>query len=251
MRRSLLGVHTLLAVDDGAFVSLLDPPDDAVQATKGCHSDGTYPVLVGDGSELDVVLSSPIILYDHPVIAPESQGDLFDSTEIDEILALRVLTLTDEEKGEARRTDARAAAIIDRIEGMEEDSWSILHGTLRPIDSTSNPNPVHSDTEMCGYALDFEREAVGDEAYDPFTSTLEIGGRTVSAGTKVRLKPNRRADAHDMFLCDMLATVTGVFTDLDASVLVGVTVDDDPATEALAWQGRSLFFFPDELEILG
>jgi hypothetical protein len=114
MRWSLVAVHTLLAVEDGAFVSLLDPPDHAVVAAQGCASDGTYPVLVGDG-HTEVVLSSPIILYDHPAIAKESAGDLFDSTEIDEILALRVLTLTDDEKAEARRTDARAAAIVDRI----------------------------------------------------------------------------------------------------------------------------------------
>jgi hypothetical protein len=53
-----------------------------------------------------------------------------------------------------------------------------------------------------------------------------------------------------MFLRDMDATVTGIFTDVDASVLVAVTVDDDPATEALTWQGRALFFHPDEIEVL-
>ena len=132
-RRSLVAVHTLLAVDDGAFVSLLDPPAAAAEAAAGCTSVGTYPVLVGDGSDDDVVLSSPIILYDHPAVAPESQGDMCDATEIDEILALRVLTLTDEEKAEARGTDARAAAIVDRWEDMPPEVWERLHGTVRSI----------------------------------------------------------------------------------------------------------------------
>ncbi len=79
------------------------------------------------------MLSSPIILYDHPEVAPESQGDLFDATEIDEILALRVLTLTDDEKDEARRTDARAAAIVDRIDAMSPEVWARLHGAMRPL----------------------------------------------------------------------------------------------------------------------
>ncbi|MHB8671114.1 MAG: hypothetical protein ACYDAD_11275 [Acidimicrobiales bacterium] len=89
-----------------------------------------------------------------------------------------------------------------------------------------------------------------DEGYDPWKDTLVIGGREVSAGTAVVLRPNRRADAHDMFLAGMRATVTGVFTDVDDSALVAVTVDDDPATEMLAWQRRGLFFHPDELEVV-
>ena len=90
---------------------------------------GTFPVLIDDS----VVLSSPIILYDRPAVAPESEGDLFDATEIDEILALRVLTLTDDEKREARGTDPRSAAVVDRIEAMSPASFEALHGTFRSI----------------------------------------------------------------------------------------------------------------------
>jgi hypothetical protein len=239
MRWSLVAVHTLLAVDDGAFVSLLDPPRHAVEAAKSCVSDGTYPVLVGDGTN-DVILSSPIILYDHPAIATESEGDLFDATEIDEILALRVLTLTDDEKAEARRTDARAAAIVDRIDAFSPDVWTRLHGTMRPVSSGAIERGL----------VPWWEPGV-DESYDPFTDALVVGGKTVIAGSAVRLRPNRRSDAQDMFLVGMNATVTGVFTGVDDEVLVAVTVDDDPATEALAWQGRALFFHPDEIEVLG
>jgi hypothetical protein len=68
MGHSLISVHTMLAVDDGTFVSLLDPPDDAAVAAASCRGDGSYPVLIGDDDK--VVLASPIILYDHPEVAP-------------------------------------------------------------------------------------------------------------------------------------------------------------------------------------
>jgi hypothetical protein len=240
MRRSLVGAHTLLAVDDGELISLLDPPDHALEATKGCTNVGTYPVLVGDATHPDVFLSSPIILYDHPVIAPESEGDLFDALEIDEILALRIMTLTDEEKAEARATDARAAAIVNRIDDFQPEVWERMHGTMRAIERTAV-----EDTEP----LPWWEPAV-DETYDPFTDTLIIAGNEVRKGTRVRLQPNRRADAHDMFLAGMDAVVTGVFTDVDDTVLVAVTIGDDPDDPDLAWQRRSFFFHPDELEVL-
>ena len=106
MRRSLIAVHTLLAVDDASFISLLEPAEYAEQAVAGCTNNGTFPVMIGDSETNDVMLSSPIILYDFPAIAPESAGEFCDSTEIDEILALRVMTLTDDEKAEARGTDS-------------------------------------------------------------------------------------------------------------------------------------------------
>jgi hydrogenase maturation protease len=64
LRRSLLGVHTLLALDGGLFVSQQAPPDALVDAVAACVNDGTFPVLVGAAD--DVVLSSPLPLDDHP-----------------------------------------------------------------------------------------------------------------------------------------------------------------------------------------
>ena len=72
-----------------------------------------------------------LFLYDYPQIAPESPGDLYDATEIDEILTLRTMTLTDEEKREARATDPRAAAIIDRVDDMPPEILDRLHGAVR------------------------------------------------------------------------------------------------------------------------
>ncbi len=237
MRRSLVAVHTLLAIDDGSFVSSLDPPPPAAAAVAGCHNDGTFPVLVGDGG--DVMLSSPIILYDQPEIAPESLGDLYDATEIDEILALRVLTLTDDEKSEARGTDARAAAIVDRCDDMPPEVWARLHGAIRSI------TPVVEEPEPILPWWDPD----ADRAVDPWSECTEVAGVELCAGSKVVLRPgHRRADAHDMFLAGMNATVTGVFRDAEGEVHLAVTVDDDPANEELAWQGRYLFFHPDEVE---
>ncbi len=132
LRHSLVAAHQLLAIDGGRFLSLLDPPDHAAAAARACANHHVFPVLAGEPGDDAVVLAAPIILYDHPTVAPESPGDLFDATEIDEILSLRTLTLTDEEKREARATDARAAALVDRVEAMSDQAMARLHGTIRP-----------------------------------------------------------------------------------------------------------------------
>ena len=133
--RSLVSAHTLLGVVDGEFTSLLDPPEDFREFVSNCQNIGTWPVLVGGEGQHDTMLSSPIILYDYPQIAPESPGDLFDGTEIDEILALRIMTMTDEEKREMRQSDDRARRILERTETMPMERMMKLHGTLRELRS--------------------------------------------------------------------------------------------------------------------
>jgi hypothetical protein len=234
MGHCLVAVHTMLAVEGGRFVSLLDPPEHAREAVGGCHSDGAFPVLIGGD---DVVLSSPIILYDHPEVAPESPGDLYDATEIDEILALRVLTLTDEEKSEARGTDTRAAAIIDRCDDMTPEMWAGLHGAMRSVGP-----PAEEPAQVPWW------DPVAVAAGVPWGDSLTIGGVEVAKGTAVTLRPSHRSDAQDIFLAGLAATVAGVFRDVDGSEHVAVTIDDDPASAELVWQGRYLFFHPDEVE---
>ena len=129
--RSLVSAHTLLGVADGQFVSLLDPPEELKEVTSQCENIGTWPVLVGETCARDTMISSPIILYDYPQIAPESPGDLFDGAEIDEILTLRILTMTDEEKQEARAADERARKMLERTETLPMEHLMKLHGTLR------------------------------------------------------------------------------------------------------------------------
>ena len=128
---SLASAHTILGVEDGEFISLLDPPAAVADLAAQCRNIGTWPVLVGEGGE--AMLSSPIILYDYPQIAPESAGNLYDSTEIDEILSLRIMTLTEEEKREVRQSDDRAREILDRTENMPEEQLMKLHGVLRGL----------------------------------------------------------------------------------------------------------------------
>jgi hypothetical protein len=259
--RSLVAVHTMLSVDGATFVSLLDPPDPAVAAAADCHSDGAYPVLVGDEH---TVLASPIILYDHPEVAPQSPGDLYDSLEIDEILALRVMTLTDEEKAEARGTDPRAAAIIDRCDRLSPESMSRLHGEMRPVGPQPEPQPEPSwltlTTPGEGTAADVSPDAglpepgapwwdpAADASVDPWHDSVEVDGVVLHNGSPVVLRPSGQADAQDMFLDGRRATVVGVFADVDGGFHVAVTLDDDPATAELVWQGRYLYFHTHEVE---
>jgi hypothetical protein len=177
-------------------------------------------VLVGEAD--DVVLCSPIILADHPEIAPESPGPLFDATEIDEILVLRTLALGDDEKDEARRTDPRARELIDRVDGLAPEIFERLHGAIRSL------RPV-------------------DDRGDP---TVEIAGATVGPGSHVRLWPGPHADAQDLFWEGRSAVVTEVRHDVDGHTHVAVLADDDPGADVRAWQGRYLYFDPAELEVL-
>ena len=131
IRSSFIGAHLLISAENADFISLLEPPDEARAAAASCQQHRCWPVLAGAPGDTDVVLASPIILYDYPEIADQSAGALFDSTEIDEILTLRVMTLTDQEKAEARATDPRAAEIIDRCEQMSPETLQQLHGILR------------------------------------------------------------------------------------------------------------------------
>jgi hypothetical protein len=133
LRRSLVSTHAILTVDGGEWLSLADPPADAADAAAACRNTGLWPVLVGDPGTSDTVLASPIILEDHPEIAPESSGDLFDATEIDEILSLRILSLTDDEKAEMRAADPRSRALLDRTEALTGDDLMRLHGTIREV----------------------------------------------------------------------------------------------------------------------
>jgi hypothetical protein len=141
LARSLVSAHTILEVRDGEFVSLVDPPGSYREFAQTCQNVGTWPVLVGEEGQRDTMLSSPIILYDYPQIAPESPGDLFDGAEIDEILSLRIMTLTDEEKREMWQSDERARQILERTETMPDEQWMKLHGALRGLRRAKGGTP--------------------------------------------------------------------------------------------------------------
>jgi hypothetical protein len=131
--RSLISAHSILNLCAGDFVSLLDPPEEYREAVAACRNIGVFPVLVGAEGERNTMLSSPIILYDYPQVAPESAGDFFDGTEMDEMLTLRVMTLTDEEKREMRNTDERARLILERTEMLPQKQMMKIHGAMRNL----------------------------------------------------------------------------------------------------------------------
>jgi hypothetical protein len=277
LRHSLVAAHSLLGIDQGVFLSLLDPPEWAKPAAEACRNLHTWPVLIGDEGRRDAMLSSPIILYDHPTIAPESPGDLFDATEIDEILTLRTMALTEAEKREARATDERAAAIIDRVDNMPPELLERLHGAVRYLRGvegeadTADPNPPVGGPptgRVAGRGEAGERLSTAppalpegnpelvpwwdpgaDRTVSPETDGVVVAGVTVAKGSRVRLRPGqRRADAQDMFLAGRLATVEAVFLDVDGNRHLAVTLDEDPAADLQRWHGRYLYFSPDEVE---
>jgi hypothetical protein len=141
LEHSLVSAHTILEVRNGEFVSLVDPPEACRDFASQCHNVGTWPILAGAPGERNTMLSSPIILYDYPEIAPESPGDLFDGAEIDEILSLRIMTMTDDEKREMRESDERARQILERTEALPEEQWMKLHGALRGLRAVRGETP--------------------------------------------------------------------------------------------------------------
>ncbi|MCU1257737.1 MAG: hypothetical protein JWO80_622 [Bryobacterales bacterium] len=211
---SMLSAHTLLSVRDGAFLSLLDPPDEYRAAAAACRNIGTWPVLAGREGERSLMLSSPIILYDYPQIAPESAGDFFDGTEIDEILTLRVLTLSDEEKQEVREGDDRARGILDRTEALPPEAFAKMHGAIRGLRKAS-----------------------------------KLGFRE---GDRVRLHPRKKADIFDIALDGKIAIVESVERDFEDRIHLAVTVEDDPGRDfGIARQiGHRFFFGPEEVELV-
>jgi hypothetical protein len=278
LRRALIATHTLLGGDGVEFVSLIDPPAGLEATVRACRNEFTFPVLGGEaGDSGPVLLSAPIILPDHPQVAPESPGDLHDAAEIDEILTLRTMLLTDEEKREARATDPRAAAILDRVDTMPQEVFERLHGAVRSLTPATPTAPADrlSDAPVTVATACADRlpGAVGspaaatptapadrpawwqegaDDGLSPTSDTVFVDGVPLGGGSRVRLRPRGRgADAQDMFLAGRTAEVAAVFHDVDGSVHLAVTLDDDPAAELNNWYGRFHYFRPDELEPLG
>jgi len=240
LRRALVGVHVLMHAQKGTFASVIDPPDWAQAGADACSSRGLHPVLIGDTD--DVVLAAPIILYDHPQVAPESPGPSFDATEVDELLALAVLGLTDEEKRRARATDERAAALIDRTDTLPPEVLERLHGTvreLRPVDQEPAPEAGVTDDVR-------EFLGVGEQP----VRSIQLGDHTVEVGSRVRLRPRRRADAHDLFADGRIALVERIVRTVDEEAYLAVTIEDDPAAELHRWYGRFQYFAIDEVEPL-
>jgi hypothetical protein len=245
--RSMIGSHLIAEVRGGRFISMLEPPPAAADAVARCGQHRCFPVLAGPPGSHDMLLISPIILYDHPEVAAQSNTALFDCTEIDEILTLRVMTMTDEEKAQARATDPRAARIIDQCEAMSPEAMARLHGVLR--------DPHRTDV-AAGLVPEIPEgvdwwDPLADNAVRPEIDAVLVNGIRVARGSRVRLRPRRNADAQDIFVAGRTARVTSVHEDVEGNKHVGAVVDDDPAADLHDWYGRYLYFSPDEIEPLG
>ncbi|WP_330350683.1 hypothetical protein [Streptomyces sp. NBC_00582] len=253
---SLVATHLLMALSAGSFLSMTDPPEWARGAVAACRNLHTWPVLAGEPGRTDLVLSSPIILEDYPAIAPESPGALYDATEIDEILALRTAALTDEEKREARGTDARAAAVIDLADSMPAEVLERLHGAVRGLREVTGETGAPNAPGFSGFPDEHGVprpdtpwwDPASDAGFDPDRDTVVVGGRPVGKGSRVELRPGlRHTDAQDLFLQGRAATVEAVLHDVDGVVHLAVTVDGDPGADIRRAQGRYLYFQPDEV----
>ncbi|MGW7457298.1 hypothetical protein [Streptomyces sp. NPDC054797] len=245
--RSLVAAHLLLGLSSGSFLSMTDPPEWAKGAVAACENRHTWPVLAGGPGRADVVLSSPIILEDHPAIAPESAGAMYDATEIDEILALRTAALTDEEKREARGTDPRAAAVIDLADSMPPEVLERLHGAVRGLRDITG-EPTAEDPQALFRPETPWWDPAGRDAVDPAPDHVTVEGIRVGVGSRVVLRPGlRRTDAQDLFLQGSTALVEAVLHDVDGGVHLAVTVDGDPGADIRREQGRFLYFQPDEV----
>ena len=213
---AFMSTHMLLHTPSGEFISILDPPADLQAAAETCRNQGTWPVLVGNEGKRDKILSSPIILYDYPKVAPESKGPFFDGAEIDEMLALRVLALTDDEKREMMAADPRTKAMLERCEAMNGPDFASLHGAVRPAES----------------------------------SRAEARPFDLSIGHHVRLNPKPRGDVFDLALKGKMATILAIERDFDDRVHVAVTLMDDPGGDlgAAGFPGHRFYFSREEIE---
>jgi len=228
--RTLASTHTVLHTDEGEFISLMDPPDSQRELAIACKNQGTWPVLVGDEASADrtTMLSSPIILYDYPKIAAESPGELFDGTEIDEILTLRVMTMTDAEKEEMRQSDPRARRILERTESLPEDQLLKMHGVVRELRS-------------------FDEDIFGN---DRRLDQALVDGVVLRPGDRVKIKPKARADIMDIALTGKIAAVEAIEQDAEGRIHFALVLDDDPGKDLgyMRQPGHRFFYTIDEIE---
>lgn len=237
LRQSFVSTHAILRVRDGEFISLIDPPPELRQAAEECENVKLWPVLVGEEGGRQTMLAAPIILYDYPKIAPESPGDLFDGTEIDQLLIMNILTLTEEEKAEMRATDPRTREILERSESLTTEDFMRLHGAIRDF------RVLRPEEQMPPYF---------DELEAPRPESVAVHGAEIRTGSKVRLQPRPGGDIMDIALAGQVAIVEAIEQDYEGRVHLAVTLEIDPGRDLGRERqiGHRFFFSPDEVEPL-
>ncbi|MGZ5322520.1 MAG: hypothetical protein ACXWF9_07935 [Solirubrobacterales bacterium] len=252
LRHSLLSVHPLLEVSGGRFVSALERAGEAGEAAAGCEPVNTFPVLVDEDDR--AVLGAAIMLPEHPELAPESLGNLFDNTEIEEALILHVQTLSDAERAEIGEQDPAVREMVERARNATPDEMLGLHGRLTYKEPDEDADPPEGDGAERGNGHR-EPPPGGHRppplGYDDVRGETEVAleGARVRRGDKVVLRPGTEGDVFDKILHGRTATVERIYRGYDDRVYLGVTVDDDPGQDLLRETGRYLFFFGDEVEV--
>ena len=232
---SLLSTHVIARVTDGKFLSPIAPPEHAVMALMTSACVNTYPVLATD--EDDVLLGAAIILPDHPQLAPESRGDLFDGTEIEEALLLHLLALSDDERASIEDQDPAVREMLRRAIETTPEEFAKLRGRITMSDPAPPP-PAH-----VAAAIEGDQEVRGEQS-------ITVDGVTFNRGDTVRLKPDEGRNAQDHLLTGHPATIERIYIDKEDGVHICITVDDDPGQDIMRDIGRYLYFKPDEVEVL-
>ncbi len=245
---SMLSTHVVLEADAGRFASPLERDGIAGAAVAACESVNTWPVLATADDR--AILAAPIILPEHPSVAPESLGNLFDNTEIEEALLLHVQVLSDAEREEIAAQDPAVRAMIAKAAATTPEEMISLHGKM---------TPVGQETERGGFDSPYQASPPlppdpGPPAEpghpNPGEQTLEIEGKRFRKGGKVVLRPGTERDVLDRMLDGRTATIERLYIDYEDGAHVAVTVDDDPAQELFRETGRYLFFKAAELEAI-
>ena len=230
LRSSLLSTHVIARITGGRFHSPVAPPEHAAMAVMTSACVNTYPVLATP--EDDVLLGAAIILPDHPQLAPESRGDLFDGTEIEEALLLHLLVLSDDERESIADQDPAVREMLRRAIATTPEEFAKLRGRI----TMSDPAPVAT-------AIESDQEIRGEES-------VVVDGVTFRRGDHVRLHPNEGRNAQDHLLTGRSATIERIYIDYADAVHLCVTVDDDPGQDIMREIGRYLYFKPDEVEVM-
>jgi hypothetical protein len=223
LRCSLISTHPILRVTGGGrFVSQLDAP---------CDSVNTWPVLASPLD--DVMIGAAIVLPDHPQIAPESRGNLFDNTEIEEALVLHVHALSEGERAEIEEQDPAVKEMIDRALTVTPEEILGLHGRVEVRDPVTRQPPRPS-------------AAVRDPTRG--LPEVEVDGVVFRRGGRVVVRPGIEADLQARMLEGRVVRLERIYRDYDGRVHLGVSVDE-PGHEVMRETGRFLWFFPEEVEV--
>jgi hypothetical protein len=228
LRSSLRSTHLVVHAPGGRFASPVAPGPKAAKAVAACDHINIFPVLATPND--DTVLGATIVLPDHPRIAPESHGDLFDATEIEEALLLHVLALSDGEREAIARQDPKVREMLARAEAEGPEALKRLHGRVTVTDLP----PAH-------------RPGPADVAGEP---AIAVDGVTFRRGATVRLRPGPGAAPQDGVWAGRTATIERIYRDYEDGVHLAVTVDDDPGQELMRDIGRYLYFKPGEVELV-